>query len=668
MKKTYIDIQDVIETNESVSMVDIEVNSPDNTFILANGIVSHNSTVGIINQLTVNAAINSARGSFVDKPDADEKSGVLGTSSVFVPFVNSDDGNRVQFSCSQSRQAVPIVGNEQPLCQTGYESIMTHLLTDSYVKKAQDKGVIKEITPEMIVVKLDNGRLQKISLQPRLLNSAQGQSAINEFHATVKVGQTVKKNQLLAEGKHIKNGTISTGVNLLTAIMGWKGYSFEDGYVVSDSIIEKKIASKHYFEVMALLKKDDKLHYCAKAGEETLKGQPLLIKTSSEMEEMIGTDDDVEIVGGRRIQKSPGGKIISLEIYPNISINHFPMLKEQFENFKKLYEMDKGSFPKKFSAYIDPNNPNKKGNEKITPSGIILIFKIESDFIAELGDKLANRHGNKGVITYIEKEENMPRSPWGEPCEIIFNPLSIINRMNPGQLYELYVGTIAKLAAKQLVSWGPNKTQKAVEYLSKIYRGLDNTSDKKYSSDVIKYLKTMNNSQWQKFINEIMSNNFSIPIMVPPFQVPTRKQIRFVMDSVGLKSAYKLYMPEMKRYTLNPVTVGWMYFNKLEMQAEIKMNARSTGLYQGKTLQPTAGKRREGGQRQGEMDTDSLISHGAMHVLKEFMGPLSDDQATKNMIISNIIQNGSSPYIEPRTSPTRDLLSAYMIALCLEGR
>jgi len=616
-------------------------------------------TIGIINQLSVNAAITSSRGSFSDKVDVDEKAGVLGTSSVFIPFVNSDDGNRVQFSCSQSRQAVPIVGNEPALCQTGYESIMTHLLSDSYVKKASDSGVIKDVKDEVITIKLKNGKIQKIPLDPKLLNSAQGQSAINTFKSTVKVGQKVKENQIVAEGKHIINGTISPGVNLLTAIMGWKGYSFEDGYVISDSIIHKKVASKHYFEKTIILKKDSKLHFCVNEGQDTLKGEPLMILTSQEMEDMIGLDEsDQEIIGGQRIIKSPGGKIISLEIYPNISIKKFPVLHNQFENFKKKYELEKGEFPKKFLRY--------EGFEKSAVSGIIVTFKLEDDYIAELGDKLANRHGNKGVITYIEKAENMPRSPWGDPVELCYNGLSIINRMNAGQLYELYISTISKLAAIKIVNNGPKKTQKILNYLSKIYRGLDNTKGQKLSLDVMRYFKSMNPSQWSNLVQQLINNNYILPIVVPQFQVPTRRQIQNVMKETGLKSAYNLYLPEYRKKTIMPVAVGWMYFQKLEQQSSIKLSARSTSMYQSKTMQPTAGKKSGGGQRSGEMDVNSLLSHGAVNVLKEFFGPLSDDQGSKNQIISSIIQTGSANYIEPRTSPTRDLLNAYMTGLGLE--
>ncbi len=620
-------------------------------------------TIGMINQLTVNAAVTNARGSFVNKPDIDEKSGVLSTSSVFVPFVNCDDGNRVQLSCSQSRQSVPIMGNEPAICQTGYESIMTHMLSDSYIKKTQAGGIVHEVSNDYIIVKMNNGRLERHSLEPVKLLSGQGQSAVNTFTPIVKIGQKVKQQQILAEGKHIINGTISTGVNLLTAIMGWKGYQIEDGYVVSDAIIDKKIASNHFFEKEIIVKKGDKILFIAQEGQDTKKGEPLLRRTSSDLEELIGIEESEEeademISGGQIILKSPGGKIISLEIYPNIGISNYPILKEPYEKFKQKYEKSKGEMPKKFLKFVD--------YEKTAISGIIIRFKLEDEFPAEQGDKLANRHGNKGVITYIEKAENMPRTPWGDRVEIIFNPLSIINRMNPGQLYEFYISTISKFAAKQLVAWGTKKTQKAMTYLATIYANLDNTKNKKYSAQVMKFYRTMPDSVWAKYIYELQAKDFFMPMVVPQFQTPTREQIKKVMDYVGLKNGYKLRLPEYNRSTIRDVATGWMYFNKLEQQATIKMGARSTAMYQGKTMQPTQGKRRDGGQRAGEADVNAILSHGAINVLKEIMGPLSDDQRTKSQIIAEIIQTGSAAYREPQTSPTRDLLQVYMTSLGLE--
>ena len=616
------------------------------------------TNIGTINQLTVGAALTNSRGSFIPEIDKEQGAGVLGTSTVFVPFVNTDDGARVMFSASQSRQAVPIVGNEPPLCQTGYESIMTHLLTDSYIKKAVGDGVIQEVTENIIVVKQKNGRLQKIPLTPELLNSLQGQSSINEFKPTIKKGQKVKAGQILAEGKHIKNGVISTGTNLLTALMGWKGYQTEDGYIVSDAIINNKISSKHYFTESIVIKKGDKVHFCETEGNETLKGQPLLITTPIDIEELVGLSED-ELVEGARVTKSPGGKIISLEIYPNISMKKFPVLQPQFEKFKAKYEKEKGPFPAKFLKY--------EKYEKKAINGIIIEFKLESDYHAELGDKIANRHGNKGVITYIEKDENMPRSPWGDRVQIIFNPLSVVNRMNPGSIFEMYVGTIGKLTSRQLIAMGPKKTQKALNLLNAVYRGLDNTKGKKYSSQVMKIFSSMTPKVWAEFINDMVARGEFLPIVTPQFQTPTKQMISKTMKVVGLKNSYKLHMPEHNKKTLREVAIGWMYFNKLEQQADIKMGARSTSLYQSKTGQPTEGKKRDGGQRAGEMDVDALLSHNCVNVLKEFMGPLSDDEPTRNKIIADIIQNGEAKYREPQTSPTRDLLSAYMTALGLEG-
>ena len=614
-------------------------------------------SVGVINQLAMGAAITNSRGSFVI--DASEKmAGLLGTSSALVPFVNSNDGNRIQFGCSQSRQFVSIVENEPPIVQTGYETILTNLLSDNYIKKSPFDGKVTSITENVIIVRpAKAGKLARIALTPMILNSAQGQSAINTFRSVVQVGQTVKQGQILAEGKHLINGTISTGRNLLVAIMGWKGYVFEDGYVINDKLV-KQLGSNHYFEATLTVKKGDKVRFIAPEGKDTIKGEPLLVMVPKDIEEIVGLSED-EMVGGERRVKSPGGKILSVEIYPNISIKNFPVLEEPFLKFKKKYEETKGPLPTKFIKKI--------GYEKLAVSGVVIVFKMEDHYPAILGDKLANRHGNKGVITHIEKDENMPRTPWGDTVDIIYNPLSIIGRMNPGQIYEMYIGLISKFAAKQLVTWGPKKTKKAADYIIKLYKLLDNTKGKKYSSDIEKSIMMMSSKKYADFINNMKERHNFLPVIVPQFQTPTRAQIKLAMNFVGVKNDYSLFLPEYGKNTIRPVAVGYMYFSKLEQQASIKLAARSTATYNSKTNQPLSGKKREGGQRMGEADVQMLLCHGVTNTLKEFMGPLSDDRVTKEQIISEVVERGEAKYREPKTAPTRDLLYVYMTSLGLES-
>jgi len=611
-------------------------------------------SIGMINQLTIGAAINNARGSFLDHTKSDLKAGTLSPTSVLLPFVGSCDGNRVQFSASQGKQAIPIKGIEQPMVQTGYETIMTSMLSDAYVKTSPSDGIITNITDNSITIKSKTGKYSKISLDPKVLVSNQGQNSLNIFSPNVRINSKIKKGQIVASGSHVKNGVISMGTNLLVGLMGWKGYSFEDGYIISDKLAESKLQSDAYDEIAIFLKKGDLVKYINEEGADTIKGDPLLVRSTKDIETLIGIEED-ELVEGQLIKKSPGGKIISIEIYPNMSINSYPKLKKQFEIFKKKYEETKGSFPKKFLY-------SNKGKKEYF-QGIKIVFKILRTESTILGDKLTNHHGGKGVITYIEKLENMPVTPWGEPLDILFNPIAIINRMNPSTIYEMYTGLIAKFLARYVTS---NSRPKALKMIQSIYTTLDVTEYKKMSKSIIKGFISLNSRQWALYMEQIKMNNYVLPIIIPPFQAPTKELIFKAMHLIGAESGYNLKLPEYNTRTKYKVACGYLYYKKLEQQSEYKIAARSTGKYQEGNMQPTAGKKSGGGQRLGEFDTWCFADRGANNILKEFFGPMSDDQITKGEIISDIIQHGNAEYREPKRSPTRNLLDIYIKGLMLK--
>jgi DNA-directed RNA polymerase subunit beta len=564
------------------------------------------------------------------------------------------------FSGSQSRQAISVLGAEQPLVQTGYESIFTSMLSDSYVKKANLDGQVLKVDNDIITLKLKDGSRQVISLEPKKLKSGQGQSSISRFKTVVKVGDRVRKNQILAEGNHIQNGVISVGCNLLCAVMMWKGYSFEDGYIISESVANQKFASESFHEIEILLTKDDKVSFLVDEGTETRTGEPLIIRSSKSIEALINENlDDVE--EGKIITKSPGGRILSVEIYPNTNIRNFPVLRPQYERFKERYTKQYGSFPDKFKSSI------KSGSKEVF-SGILIKIKLAQTEKCMLGDKITNSFGGKGVLSLIEKEENMPVTPWGDKVEVILNPIAIINRMNPATIKELQVGLIAKFLAKNIVNFGEKKNMKSFTMIKNTLMLLDGTSKKSYSTQYMQSLAKLSDSQYGLFVRQIKEKNYFFPIIIPPFQEPSIQNIETAVKYVGAQTSYFLKLPEWNIKTQNPIDVGYIYYKKLEQQSGIKMSARSSGgLVNMVTGQPLAGRKVGGGQRIGEMDSWAILNHGAVNVLKEMFGPLSDDLVTKNQIINEIVQNGSSSYKEPKITPTKDLLKAYLQGLMLEA-
>jgi len=622
-----------------------------------------NDSVGIINQLTIDAAIGNIRGSFGDfDKTVGAGASVLSTSSSIVPFVGSADGCRVMMGASQTRQTVPIVGNEPPIAQTGFETILTPNLSDSYIRKAPVDGTIVRMSSNSIYVKDDKtGKVHNLPLNTELLRSAQGKDALNTFTPVVKEGQKVKKGQILAEGKHIKDGVISVGRNLLCAVMGWEGYAFEDGYIISETVANKHFVSTAYEEIVVNVDATSTIKMIADEGAETKTGEPLIIRSSKEVEELLDVEED-ELVEGQFVKPSPGGKIIAIEIYPNVSIKKFPILLPQFNAFKKKYEEMKGKFPTKFLV--------NEGGSKKPFSGIRIVFKIERYDKCVTGDKITNNHGGKGVLTLIEKDENMPITPWGERVEVILNPIAIINRMNPSTLYELYIGLIGKFLAKQIVALGTKKNPTALKLIKDVYQALDNTKDKKLSTNIIKSFQSLNDKQYADYVKAIEARNFLIPIFIPPFKAPTNKMIQNALKIVGAKDKYQLKLPlHGGRKTENSsggVAVGWLYYKKLEQQAGYKVSSRSIGKVSETTGQPTAGAKKGGGQRLGEFDTWAIAAHGAETLLKELMGPLSDDKKAKDEILYDIIQHGEAAYRDPGSGKTKDTLNVYMAGMMLD--
>lgn len=615
---------------------------------------SEGGNIGITQQLTIDAFVSSARGMFGVKDMVDtEKSGMLSTSTAMIPFIENNEGARIIMAANQAKQMLPLRNPEAPIVQSGYESILSNVLSDAFIKRSPCKGKIAAITRDFIGIICGNQKV-KVDITPAHLKSGIGKNTLSTFKPTVQVGQSVKKDQIIAEGGCVSGGTICLGRNLAACYMPYKGYNFEDGLIISDSLVKNdKLTSLHGIEEEITLEKDDKVLLIANLGEETEKGQPLFSKAIGELEELLGglededEEENIDIYDGKKVLKSPGGKIVDIEVFSNLEIEDHSKLKDYVLRTNKKYKK-----PDK-DKWVDRNVPIK---------GALIRFKIEQALPIGLGDKLCNRYGNKGIISLIEKEENMPRTPWGERVEIIHNPIGVVSRMNMGQLYELYCGLISRALASRALKL-KDRSQLA-KLMFSVYSKLDSTKDLKFSKNIATGIAKLSNQQFEKMLYQIRSTN-QVPVIVPPFKAPTHSQIREALKVVGLKPAYHLTLPEFNTKTANEVPFGYQYISKLEHLGDMKIYSRSTGAMTGKVMQPTAGKARGGGQKMGEGDTWALLSYNAPTVLSEFFGPMSDDIMTKKEIEAEVIQNGSAEYRETKVSPTKDLLNAYFVSLML---
>ncbi len=611
--------------------------------------------IGIVQQLTIDAYITSARGLILPKGIQDkEGSGMLSTTTCLSPFIENNDGARVIMLSAQQKQAVPLKNPEPPIVQSGYESILTNVLSESFIKKAPCAGKVTSISEHFMTLTCTNGKKQEIPIDPVHLKSMSGKDTLSVFNSRVTVGQAVKAGSILAEGSCISGGSIALGRTLCVAVMPYKGYNFEDGIVISKSLVKQdKLTSLHGIMEEVTISKKDRLLYICKPGDEIKKGQPILRKTIGEVEELLGIDEEdesVETMGDQFIQKSPGGKVVDIEVFSNIEDDHFPLLTSLIKSTRKrrgLKAKDRISIAGKS---ID---------------GVIVKFKIEQELPIDTGDKLTNRFGAKGVIALVEKESNMPLTPWGDRVEMITNPIGIIGRMNLGQLFELYSGLISKSLAIQFKTL---KTKAQVlDLLKKVYPKLDGSKNREMSTRFLTNLAKLGPTKFKEFMNQSLTSGF-VPIIIPPFKAPPYQNISEVLKILNLKTGYKLKLPEYNTRTKQDVPIGYMYVQKLEHIAKEKVHSRSTGPVTSKTQQPTAGKRREGGQRFGEMDTYALMSYNCPNLLAEIFGPLSDDMTTKNEIISDVVATGEAGYRVPKYSPAKDLLGAYMRGLGLEKR
>jgi DNA-directed RNA polymerase beta subunit len=613
------------------------------------------SNIGITQQLTVNAYITSARGLFGNKPlDNNERSGILSTSASMVPFIQNNEGARIIMSCNQAKQMLPLKNPEPPVIQSGYESLLTNNLSDAFIKRSPCTGRILDITDQFIEILCPKGSKQRVDITPAQLTSGVGKNTLSTFKPIVKSGQNVKEKQIIAEGASISKGTISLGRNLSCTYMPYKGYNFEDGLVINERLVkEEKLTSLHGLDIVVDIDPTDKVTFITELGKSTIKGEPIFRKYPGDIGELLGfqeeDNEDMDTHDGQIIIKSPGGRVVDIDVFCNVNPENFPLLKKLIERTDRKSKKPKNE---------------KYTNRSITIKGISIIFKIEQELTIGLGDKLCNRYGNKGIISLIEKDELMPRTPWGERVDIIMNPLGVIGRMNMGQIYEMYCGLISKYMANQ-ISKGMNQTQ-AVELFRVVMTGLDTTPNGKFSTNYINNLKKLSSSQYNEMVSQIKQFGF-VPMIMPPFDSPTYKHILPVLKKLKLQTAYNLRLPEFNTNTKAAVPFGYIYVSKLEHIGEAKAHARSTGPMVGKIGQPTGGKSREGGQRVGEGDTWALASYNCPKLLSELFGPMSDDVVTKNEILTDIIQTGQAEFRDSKASPTRDLVKAYFASLMLGG-
>ena len=593
-----------------------------------------------------------------------------------VPFLEHDDQTRLQMSSSQMRQAISLVKFDTPMIQSGCEGLYTD--QTQFLKRAKKDGEVLYYDNKYLIVVYEDKTLEIFELPYRRIY-VENLDYVSGLY--FKQGDKFKKGDILFESIFCNNGKINIGKNLLTVIMSYGGYNYEDGILISDKLVkdaDQGFTSLHFIDLSFTLSKNKvllDLPYRTKEEEEIEKVKKEKIykplpnprgehsKSLFEVLSMrtpyailkeipVGPSDYYSLFEEQMplTVKKPFVFVTDVNVYANEwnqtfkEFNHWmeKKIEEQKKYQNSIAEIVRNTLPKDAAnSIIREKLLDKFGNEenyKIKGEKIngtyIEIFGIFTRAIA-VGDKIGNRHGNKGVISRILPHHMMPKLTDGRHAEIVINPLGIPSRMNIGQVFEAHLAMALENLKKnmlQMLKDGKSR-QEIGEYLLNFIFLIDNTKDNWYFSQFKSQLD--NEEIDEKFIQDLV-------LIQPPFESASKEMIKNAMNYTNTPYKEKVYLPEYGRETIEPVAIGYINFFRMVHIAENRLAARGIASYARRTMQPLGGRKNKGGQRCGEMETCCIIAHDAPHNLKEMLTTKSDCIDLKNLLIRKEIESEPS--------------------------
>ncbi len=545
----------------------------------------------------------------VDLMDVSPKM-VFSVATSMIPFLENDDANRALMGSNMQRQAVPLLRTEAPVVGTGMEA---KAAVDSGVCiVAKHDGVVEMSSSEKIIVKCDDGTLDEYHVI-KFARSNQG-NCMNQ-RPIVKKGDRVTKGMVIADGASTSNGEIALGKNPLIGFMTWEGYNYEDAVLLSERLVKEDVYTSVHIEEYETEARDTKL-----GPEEITK-------------EVSGNGDnalkDLDENGVIRIgAEVRAGDILVGKVTPKGGTEATAeerLLRAIFG--EKAKETRDTSLKVPHGAYgvvMDTKIFTRENGDELPPG----VNKSVRVYIAQkrkisVGDKMAGRHGNKGVISRILPVEDMPFLPNGRPLDIVLNPLGVPSRMNIGQVLEIHLS----LAAKVL---GFNVS-------TPVFDGAN-------EHDIMDALEMANdyaNSDWETFY-EKYKDDTEKEVMDYLYE---HRDHREEWKGVPINRTGKVKVRDGRTGEEfdSPVTIGFMHYLKLQHLVEDKIHARSTGPYGMVTQQPLGGKAQFGGQRFGEMEVWALEAYGASHTLQEILTVKSDDVTGRLKTYEAIIKGENIP-------------------------
>jgi len=496
---------------------------------------------------------------------------VVGISAGMIPFLENDDVSRSLIATQQMSQAVPLVRPEAPIVGTGIESVVAD--NAGSVIRAEGKGTVSYADSESVIVNYDDKR-DKVNYVARKFVMSNQETCYNQ-QVRVDTGQKVKEGDILIEGPAADGGELALGTNMRVAYMIWEGYEYEDGIVLSDRVVKENILTSIHISDHTVQVLETKL-----GPEEITRDIPNVSE-----EALRNLDEDGIVAIG---SKAKSGDILVGKVAPKgeteLSAEE-RLLRAIFGEKAKEVRDNSLVMPHGEHGTVIGIKKVTRAENKSLPAGVLeeITVYVALQKKIEIGDKLAGRHGNKGVISTIVPEVDMPRMEDGTAIDIVFSSEAVLKRMNVGQLQEAPLG----FAGRKL--------------------------GKKYA--------------------------------VPVFESPDEPEISVELREAGLPESGKMKLVDGRTgdFFEHEVVVGEAYILKLIHLGEDKMHARSTGPYSLITQQPLGGKAQMGGQRFGEMEVWALEAYGAAHVLQEMLTIKSDDLVGRTQAYKAILQGTEIP-------------------------
>ncbi len=553
---------------------------------------------------------------------------VVSVATAMVPFLENDDATRALMGSNMQRQAVPLLVPEAPLVATGMEYRAAH--DSGVVLLAKEDGVVEKVDANHIVIR---DALGERHTYPLTKFARSNQSTCINQHPVVSAGQIIEKGDLLADGSSTEKGEIGLGRNALIGFMTWEGYNYEDAVLLSEKLVKEDIYTSIHIEEFESEARETKL-----GPEEITRDIPNI------SDDAIKDLDEGGIV--RIGAEVHAGDILVGKVTPKGETEltaEERLLRAIFgEKAREVRDTSLRVPHGEGGIVVDVKVFTRENKDELSPgvNEMVRIYIAQKRKIS-VGDKMAGRHGNKGVVSRILREEDMPFLPDGTPLQIVLNPLGVPSRMNLGQVLEVHLG----LACRAL-GW---------HIATPVFDGAT-------YEEILEHLEL---AEQKMAAPEDESDPH-----VTEYHFHNGRPLRLNLDEEG-KALFRLGKIRVRDgrtgdYFENPVTVGIMYFLKLHHLVDDKMHARSTGPYSLVTQQPLGGKAQFGGQRFGEMEVWALEAYGAANTLQEILTVKSDDTVGRVKTYEAIIKGQNIP--TPGVPESFKVLLKEMQALSLDVR